>query len=266
MKQFNPSCCLSTKWTTNLLKIYKWVLVTLLMKWKYQTLPWIILFLSLILFYTAFQYRCSSDKAAFYCMFQSTERYYQPMWFQLHLMPIAPICVSIALNTLLDSVFESAYSTLLKFLIIPQILNSKTTVDLLPGPKGISFHYFPQWRACYTEWSKSERWISYTNTHTHTHTHTHIWNLERWYWWIYLQDSSGETDIENRFKDMGKGEERVRYMERVTCNLTFSSVQFSSVAQSCPTLCNPMNRSTPGLPVHHQLPEFTQTSVHRNRM
>ena len=41
------------------------------------------------------------------------------------------------------------------------------------------------------------------------------------------------------------------------------SVQFSSVAQSCLTLCNPMNRSTPGLPVHHQLPEFTQTHVHR---
>ena len=43
----------------------------------------------------------------------------------------------------------------------------------------------------------------------------------------------------------------------------FSSVQFSSVTQSCPTLCNPMNCSTPGLPVHHQLPEFTQTHVHR---
>ena len=42
-----------------------------------------------------------------------------------------------------------------------------------------------------------------------------------------------------------------------------SSVQFSSVAQSCPTLCDPTNRSTPGLPVHHQLPEFTQTHVHR---
>ena len=39
-------------------------------------------------------------------------------------------------------------------------------------------------------------------------------------------------------------------------------VQFSSVTQSCPTLCDPMNRSTPGLPVHHQLPEFTQTHVH----
>ena len=43
----------------------------------------------------------------------------------------------------------------------------------------------------------------------------------------------------------------------------FSSVQFISVAQSCPTLCDPMNCSTPGLPVHHQLPEFTQTQVHR---
>ena len=38
--------------------------------------------------------------------------------------------------------------------------------------------------------------------------------------------------------------------------------QFSSVAQSCPTLCDPMNRSTPGLPVHQKLPEFAQTHVH----
>ena len=44
---------------------------------------------------------------------------------------------------------------------------------------------------------------------------------------------------------------------------TFSLVQFSSVTQLCPTLCDPMNPSTPGLPVHHQLPEFTQTHVHR---
>ena len=42
-----------------------------------------------------------------------------------------------------------------------------------------------------------------------------------------------------------------------------ASVQFSSVAQSCPTLCDPMNCSTPGLPVHHQLPEFTETRVHQ---
>ena len=42
-----------------------------------------------------------------------------------------------------------------------------------------------------------------------------------------------------------------------------SSVQFSSVAQSCPTLCDPMNHSKPGFPVHHQLPEFTEIHVHR---
>ena len=41
------------------------------------------------------------------------------------------------------------------------------------------------------------------------------------------------------------------------------SVQFTSVAQSCPTLCDPMNHNTPGLPVHHQLLEFTQTHVHQ---
>ena len=45
--------------------------------------------------------------------------------------------------------------------------------------------------------------------------------------------------------------------------ILFSSVQFNSVTQSCLTLCDPMNHSSPGLPVHHQLPEFTQTHAHR---
>ena len=58
-------------------------------------------------------------------------------------------------------------------------------------------------------------------------------------------------------------------IETLTVNIsnlileTLSSVQFSSVAQSCPTLCDPMNCSTLGLPVHHQFPEFTQTHAHR---
>ena len=47
------------------------------------------------------------------------------------------------------------------------------------------------------------------------------------------------------------------------CHIFFSSVQFISVAQSCPTLCDPMNRCTPGLHVHHQLLDFTLTHVHR---
>jgi len=56
---------------------------------------------------------------------------------------------------------------------------------------------------------------------------------------------------------------RIFYIEKMqpVClyDAPISSVQFSSVAQSCPTLCDPTNRSTPGLPVHHQLPEFTQS-------
>ena len=49
---------------------------------------------------------------------------------------------------------------------------------------------------------------------------------------------------------------------RRACAKTFRSDQIRSVAQSCPTLCDPMNRTTPGLPVHYQLPEFTQTHIH----
>ena len=56
---------------------------------------------------------------------------------------------------------------------------------------------------------------------------------------------------------VGRKRKKVKKIEK---NL---SVQFISVTQSCPTLCDPMNCSTPGLPVHHQLLEFTQTHVHR---
>ena len=50
---------------------------------------------------------------------------------------------------------------------------------------------------------------------------------------------------------------------RLAGYIQFRSDQIRSVAQLCPTLCDPMNRSTPGLPVHHQLPQFTQTHVHQ---
>ena len=65
-------------------------------------------------------------------------------------------------------------------------------------------------RTYYTELSKSERrrYISYPNAY--------IQNLEKWYWRIYLQGNSEETDIENRLMDIGRGEERVRCVERVT--------------------------------------------------
>ena len=55
----------------------------------------------------------------------------------------------------------------------------------------------------------------------------------------------------------------LKYLWCTILYVTSVQYQIRSVAQSCPTLCNPMNRSMPGLPVHHQLPEFTQTHVHR---
>ena len=66
---------------------------------------------------------------------------------------------------------------------------------------------------------------------------------------------------------MDRFQVRNEYVKAVYCNpayLTYmqSSVQFNSVAHLCPTRCDPMDCSMPGLPVHHQLPEFTQTHVH----
>ena len=60
---------------------------------------------------------------------------------------------------------------------------------------------------------------------------------------------------------------RMDWLDLLAVQGTLKSIlqqSVSSVAQSCPTLCHPMNLSTPGLPVHHQLPEFTQTHVHQD--
>ena len=90
-------------------------------------------------------------------------------------------------------------------------------------------------------------------------------------WDLFFKNGTNEliyktkivTDIENQVTVTRKGvRERINWEAGIEI-YTLSSVQFSSVSQSCPILCNPMNRSTPGLPVHHQLPEFTQTQAHR---
>ena len=85
-----------------------------------------------------------------------------------------------------------------------------------------------------------------------------VW-LAYWGWnflWHFQQERGvyfpGEASIHERKHSRGN-----------CVVIVFSSVQFSSVAQSCPTLCDPMNCSTPGLPVHHQLLEFAHTHVHR---
>ena len=77
-------------------------------------------------------------------------------------------------------------------------------------------------RAYYTEWSKSEKekQILYSNTY--------IWNPERWYWWTYLQSSSGDIDIKNGLMDMTGGrKERVEGIEWVTWKHTLQYVKYS---------------------------------------
>ena len=90
---------------------------------------------------------------------------------------------------------------------------------------------------------------------------------------LCLEEKTGKTFLEinhsNIFLERSPKAKEIR-----ANNNNRTSVQFSSLAQLCPTLCDPMNRSTPcpsparphespGLPVHHQLPDFTQTHVHR---
>ena len=77
----------------------------------------------------------------------------------------------------------------------------------------VSFKEVDEARAYYTEWSKleRERQILYSNSY--------MQNLEKWYWRIYLQGSSGETDIEHRLMDVERGEERVRGMNKATWKL-----------------------------------------------
>ena len=73
----------------------------------------------------------------------------------------------------------------------------------------------------------------------------------------HSKDVKGGTVLHLCYSSVLFGKQRIVYPRDVR------AIQFSSVAQSCPTLCDPMNRSTPGLPVHHQLLEFTETHVHR---
>ena len=90
---------------------------------------------------------------------------------------------------------------------------------------------------------ESHLFCTHTHTHTHTHTKPHCTGMVR--------IPAGKISVDSI------PEEVMQCPSFYHC-----SVRFSSVSQSRLTLCDPMNHSTPGLPVHHQLPEFTQTHIH----
>ena len=83
-----------------------------------------------------------------------------------------------------------------------------------------------------------------------THIYTHI-------------NTRGALERCSLLEELGATHNKVSWIIHCVISFKFSSVQFISVTQSCPTLHNPMNRSTPGLTVHHHLPEFTQSHVRR---
>ena len=103
--------------------------------------------------------------------------------------------------------------------------------------------------------SEARIFVCYINNHIHSSLlHAmcqEIWKTQQW-----PQDWKRSVFIPIPKK--GNAKEGSNYR-----TIALISVQFSSVVQSCPTLCDPMNCSMPGLPVHHQLLEFTQTHIHR---
>ena len=72
-----------------------------------------------------------------------------------------------------------------------------------------------------------------------------------------------EENIGGKLFDIDIGHEFLGLTSKTKAKINKQNYQIRSVSQSCPTLSNPMNRSTPGLPVHHQLPKFTHTQVHQ---
>ena len=120
-------------------------------------------------------------------------------------------------------------------------------------------------------WRVRHNWA---HTYTHTHTHTHMRDSAILLLGIDPEKTTLLKDIYMMFIAALFIIARTR--KQPTCPSTDEwtkkmwkkyimeySVQFSSVTQLCQTLCNSMNQSTPGLPVHHQFPEFTQTHVYR---
>ena len=111
-------------------------------------------------------------------------------------------------------------------------------------------------RARYTHTLRERNLNTESETHIHTLRDTH--NLEGETHTLSNTDTKKETHNAEAGTQWDK-KLKLQYLGHTW----ISSVQFSSVTLSCPTLCDPMNRSTPDLSVHHQLPEFTQTHVHR---
>ena len=109
---------------------------------------------------------------------------------------------------------------------------------LVVNPSWLQSHTCVQVHLCMAQGTPAHEWFSAGKEHCHP-----------------LQRTLG--NVWRHVMTGGEAASGIQWLEAIR------SDKIRSVAQSCPTLCNPMNRSTPGLPVHHQLPEFTQDHIHR---
>jgi len=122
--------------------------------------------------------------------------------------------------------------------------------------------------------------FSYIHTHSYTHTYTHMYthNTQHIHTCVHTTYTHKHMCTDNTHTRMNTQHIHVQiqhictqtahtythmYIDNIYTQTHIHTLQFGSVAQSCPTLHDPMNRSTPALPVHHQPPHFTQTHVHR---
>ena len=132
----------------------------------------------------------------------------------------------------------------------------RSLVGKIPLEKGIATHpSILAWRIPWTEESGGQQSMGSQRVGYNWETNTfHFSTKQIWGWSLW------EFIFWKMRQGIPTGISHVQLLPAQSLQLW---LQFSSVAQSCPTLCDPMSCSTPGLPVQHQLPEFTQTHIHR---
>ena len=124
------------------------------------------------------------------------------------------------------------------------------------GLEKVSFHSNPKERQC-------QRMFRLPNNCTHLHASKEMLNTLKFRLQQCVKQELSKVQLAFRKSRGTRGQiTNICWITEKQENSRKTS-QFSSVSQSCPTLCDPMNRSTPGLPVHHQLLEFTQTHAHQ---
>ena len=151
-------------------------------------------------------------------------------------------------------------------IIITTAMKSKSKNQFQHGVRTDSSLKHSEWLSKVIATGKILWWI-YLISHRKPNPYYYMWNLKKKKVQMNLSTKQKQSYWCRKqtysYQGIKRGGINWRIGIDIYTLLYITSGQFSSVTQSCQTLCDPVNRSTPGLPVHHQPPEFTQTHVHR---